>query len=177
MANGKMQTDQPVRRLQTMLRVIAEEVPEIPKLNPDGIFGSDTKRAVMAFQQGHGLPVDGVVNETTWEAIADAYELDYVNYIEQPSLCPALKPQQVISPQEENCHICLIQALLHTLAQRFENLPDTEVTGCYDQKTQQAVLQFKKICGHEEANELIDRCFFRELFCLYRCVTGSGQSD
>ncbi|MCQ2418333.1 MAG: peptidoglycan-binding protein [Clostridia bacterium] len=177
MTSGKKRNGQPVRDLQTMLRVIAEAEPSLPKLNPDGIFGNETKRAVMAFQQAHDLRVDGVVNETTWNAIADAYDEDYVNYIVQPSLCLPLQPMQVISPQEENCHICLVQALLHTMAQRFENLPDTEITGRYDQKTQQAVLLFKQLCGHEDSNELIDRCFFKELFCCYRCVTGNGQSD
>lgn len=168
---------QPVRSLQTMLRTISMAEPSLPPVNPDGIFGNETRRAVIAFQQAHRLKADGIVDQVTWDAVADTYEDDYVNCIEQPSLCPDLSPMQEIVPQEENCHICLVQTLLHTMAQRFENLPDTEVTGCYDAKTQDAVMQFKKLCGHEDCNSSVDRSFFRDLFRTYRCVTGNGKPD
>ena len=41
--------------LQTMLGV-----------SPDGIFGPDTKAAVIAFQKAHGLSPDGIVGYDTW---------------------------------------------------------------------------------------------------------------
>lgn len=168
---------QPVRSLQTMLRVLAEEDTRLPVLNPDGIFGQQTQQAVKTFQQTHQLPCDGVVNTTTWDAIADAYDKCYVNLIEQPSLCPNLAPKQTIAPMEENCHICLLQSLMHVLAQRYSNLPDVEISGCYDTKTQEAVTAFQKLCGHTECKAEIDRGFFRELFCCYRCITGCGHKE
>jgi len=33
----------------------------------DGVFGPLTRNAVIAFQQGEGLPADGVVGDTTWQ--------------------------------------------------------------------------------------------------------------
>ena len=37
---------------------------------PDnGIFDGDTQQAVRQFQEGLGLPVTGVVDETTWQRI------------------------------------------------------------------------------------------------------------
>lgn len=38
-------------------------------LYPDGIFGRLTEEAVKEFQRAHGIPVDGVVGEKTWEKI------------------------------------------------------------------------------------------------------------
>jgi uncharacterized protein (TIGR02594 family) len=38
----------------------------------DGIFGSLTREAVLAFQADHGLTVDGIVGPQTWEALAKA---------------------------------------------------------------------------------------------------------
>lgn len=35
-------------------------------LDEDGIFGSDTHAAVIAFQASHGLGVDGMVGPKTW---------------------------------------------------------------------------------------------------------------
>lgn len=39
---------------------------------PDGIFGNNTKNAVMAFQKANGLSVDGVVGSDTKKAIEAA---------------------------------------------------------------------------------------------------------
>ena len=41
---------QPIRSLQTMLRIIAEANPKHPSVVPDGIYGPDTIRAVTYFQ-------------------------------------------------------------------------------------------------------------------------------
>ncbi len=41
----------------------------------DGIFGTTTLAAVQAFQTARHLPVDGVVNSSTWEGISQEAEL------------------------------------------------------------------------------------------------------
>jgi len=38
-------------------------------LSPDGSFGARTKEAVTAFQQKKSLPVDGKIDEKTWQAL------------------------------------------------------------------------------------------------------------
>ena len=41
---------QPIRSLQTMLRVIAENDPSHERIIPDGIYGPETVSAVSTFQ-------------------------------------------------------------------------------------------------------------------------------
>ena len=53
-----------VRQLQRMLETMAYPVGKV-----DGTFGPETLRAVMAFQSGNELPVDGVVAANTWVAM------------------------------------------------------------------------------------------------------------
>ena len=65
---------QPIRSLQTMLRVISEDDVRYPTIIPDGIYGQQTVNAVSVFQRQHGLPVTGIADQTTWEAITAAYE-------------------------------------------------------------------------------------------------------
>jgi murein L,D-transpeptidase YcbB/YkuD len=40
-------------------------------LSVDGIFGPSTRRAVVAFQQGIGLPADGTVGPATWPPLVN----------------------------------------------------------------------------------------------------------
>lgn len=39
------------------------------KSGADGIFGAGTENAVKAFQRHHGLTVDGIVGQNTWDKL------------------------------------------------------------------------------------------------------------
>ena len=62
-----------VRHLQYMLSVLSEFIPQIPELTQDGIFGPNTRNAVIAAQSWLGLPQTGVVDEATWDEIYDQF--------------------------------------------------------------------------------------------------------
>ena len=62
-----------VEKLQYLLAVIGEFLPDIPQLTQDGIYGAQTQNAVEAFQSYAGLPVTGVVDERTWNALYDQF--------------------------------------------------------------------------------------------------------
>lgn len=62
-----------VLTLQHILNVIAEFYPYIPSVSQDGIFGSGTRQAVIAFQQDMGLDPDGIVGANTWKALYNTY--------------------------------------------------------------------------------------------------------
>lgn len=62
-----------VEHLQYMLSVLSAYIPEIPPLAVDGIFGNDTRNAVLAAQRRFGLPQTGVVDFNTWEEIYDQF--------------------------------------------------------------------------------------------------------
>lgn len=65
---------QDVITLQYLLDVISEYYPDIPAVTQDGIFGSGTKQAVIAFQRRMGLAADGIVGPATWNALYRAYQ-------------------------------------------------------------------------------------------------------
>lgn len=69
LSNGS--SGQSVRQLQFMLRVLSEYINEIPPLAEDGIFGPQTRNAVIAFQRFAGLTPDGIVGPATWSALYD----------------------------------------------------------------------------------------------------------
>lgn len=59
--------------LQYLLSVISEYYPSIPAPVQDGVFGSKTRQAVIAFQQRIGLTPDGIVGPLTWTALYNTY--------------------------------------------------------------------------------------------------------
>ncbi|MEG1549997.1 MAG: peptidoglycan-binding protein, partial [Ruthenibacterium sp.] len=60
---------QAVRQLQTSMNEIAARFCVSYFVEADGIFGTVTQDAVKQFQSGFGLPVTGIVDEATWDAI------------------------------------------------------------------------------------------------------------
>jgi hypothetical protein len=55
-----------VKLLQSVLRL---RLSTASKLNKDGIFGKETRAAVMRYQQKHSLACDGVVGPMTWRSL------------------------------------------------------------------------------------------------------------
>ena len=66
-------TGEKVRQLQFMLSILATYINEIPRLTIDGIYGPNTRSAVLAAQRRFGLPETGVVDAITWDEIYDQY--------------------------------------------------------------------------------------------------------
>lgn len=62
-----------VLTLQYLLNMIAEFYPTVPRIAQDGIFGSGTRQAVIAFQRVMQLAMDGVVGAATWRALYRTY--------------------------------------------------------------------------------------------------------
>ena len=62
-----------VRLLQYMLAVLSDFINQIPSLSVDGVYGAATADAVRAAQRYLGLPITGVVDAFTWDAIYDQY--------------------------------------------------------------------------------------------------------
>ena len=85
---------QPVRSLQTMLRVIAMNNARISKAVPDGIYGPDTMQEVSALQRMSGLPQTGVVNEATWNEVIRQFGPASVNVLQAQPVEILLEPRK-----------------------------------------------------------------------------------
>lgn len=138
---------QPIRSLQTMLRVIAENDPSHVRIVPDGIYGPETVRAVSTFQRKHGLSVTGVTDQPTWEAIVAVYE---PALIEQDAAYPLdiiLNPKQVIRKGERNPHLYLVQGMLTVLAEVYQSVGQPSLSGLLDEATADAIASFQFLSG------------------------------
>lgn len=66
-------TGEKVRQLQYMLAILSEFIPAIPSIDIDGIYGRNTRAAVLSVQRRFGLPETGVTDAMTWDFIYDQY--------------------------------------------------------------------------------------------------------
>ena len=168
-------TGMPVRSLQTMLRQISELDPAVPPVVPDGIYGRDTLAAVSAFQRTRGLPVTGVADLTTWEAIVEAYFSIQPEILPPEPLYLLLDREQVIGRNERNLHIWVVQGVLAALAEIFENIPAIVHTGINDTETQ-AAIAFVQAAAGLPVTGTIDRTTWKALARLYT-ATRNGLVD
>lgn len=134
---------QPIRSLQTMLRVLAEDDPSHPTLVPDGIYGPETTAAVAFFQRRHGLPSTGVTDQGTWDRIVSEYEPARIRRVEAYPLEISLEPGQVIRRGEHHPHVYLIQGMLSAMSEILPGIPRPGFGGILDEATADSLAAFQ----------------------------------
>ena len=157
---------QPIRSLQTMLRVIAEDDPNHIRIVPDGIYGPETMSAVSLFQRKHGLRVTGITDQPTWEAIVAAYEPALVRIDEAYPVDIILNPGQVIRRGERHPHVHLIQGMLAVLADAYNSITMPSFSGILDGATSNSLSDFQYLSGLPMTGEL-DKYTWKHLALQY----------
>ena len=145
---------QPIRSLQTMLRILAEDDPMLPSLIPDGIYGNQTRQAVYAFQRKFGIPATGVADQSTWDRILEEHTAARVRIGPAEALRLILNPNQVIRRGDSHPYILLVQSMLITLGNVYANPVVLSVTGILDDETSNALATFQRMNGLTETGEL-----------------------
>lgn len=157
---------QPIRSLQTMLRVLAEHDPSYVRIIPDGIYGPETLRAVTVFQRNHGMPATGVTDQATWEAITAAYEPALIAQDEAQALFIVLNPSQVIRKGERSPYVHLIQAMLEVLFEVYQSVAQPSHSGILDDPTSDSLSSFQSLSGLPMTGNL-DKITWKHLVLQY----------
>jgi len=122
---------QPVRSLQYMLRRLSLVYPFLPEIVADGIFGELTLEAVMLFQREFGLPVTGVVDRDTWNAIRDLwYKAE--ERLASPKAARLFPGERVsVEPGENREFMIVPQTMLQVLSRQFSGITPDVADGIY----------------------------------------------
>ncbi len=145
---------QPVRSLQTMLRILAEDDNSLPTVVPDGIYGQTTMHAITEFQRQEGLPLTGVADQITWDRIAARYEPALVRIRKAEPIEVIIDPNQVFILGDESPYIILMQSMLIWLSKDHGHIPAPEATGIFDNGTQASLFSFQKTAGLPQTGQL-----------------------
>ena len=167
---------QPIRSLQTMLRVISEQDGHSPTVIPDGIYGPSTVAAVSHFQRHHGLPVTGITDQTTWERIVAEYEPALVQIDEAQLVEIVLNPNEVIRRGEKNPYLYVAQALLLVLSEEYGSIGRPGRNGILDESTADALASFQALSGLPMTGEL-DKLTWKHLALHFPLAANRSQDS
>lgn len=154
MKPGESFVEQPIRSLQTMLRVIAEDDSRLPTVVPDGVYGPTTMHAVTAFQRQYGLPITGVTDQETWERIVSVYEPALIRTDQAEPIEIIMEPGQVYKIGDSNANIYLLQSLLIQLSNENPSIIKPDHNGVFDDPTSEALAAFQFLAGLPPTGEL-----------------------
>ena len=154
MRPGESFIEQPIRSLQTMLRVLSRDDSRLPSVIPDGIYGPTTMQAIAAFQRQNNLPVTGVADQTTWERIVSQYETALVRIDKAESIEILMEPGQIFRSGESSPYIFLLQSMLTQLSLEHPTIRSPGHSGILDESTMESLAAFQALAALEETGEL-----------------------
>lgn len=167
---------QPVRSLQTMLRVIGNDdnIQQTPV--PDGIYGEQTKQAVNQFQRNRGIPVTGIVDQNTWERIVAEYQLALVRTLPAEPLQIILNPGAVLRLGDESLNLYIIQSILLALSKVYGSVSAPSMTGILDEITAQSIASFQFLSNLPQTGE-VDKLTWKYLAKIYPLAVNQMESE
>ena len=163
-------TGQPVRSLQYMLNQLAIHNTKLVRLAVDGIFGERTLEAVMVFQRENNIPVTGVVDMGTWDAIRDAYLQAELSYGAPPPLNVLPSGTYTAGEGAESEPMLIVQAMFASLTKKVSNFqPCHKFNGCNDGETHANIRIVQGLAGLP-VNGVLDRATWSFLVQLYQAL-------
>ena len=167
--------EQPIRSLQTMLRIIAEDDSKLPTVIPDGIFGPTTAQAVAAFQRKHALHATGVVDQETWDAIVVDYEDALIRVNSAEPIEVILDAGQILRIGDYSPYVFLLQSILIQLAFEYATIPAPDHNGTFDAATADALIAFQQLTALPATGEL-DKITWKHLARQYALFAHHANS-
>lgn len=141
--------------IQVALNRISQNYPAIPKIPAaDGVFGSRTEAAVIAFQQIFGLTPDGIVGQATWYEIVRLYTavtaLSELRSQGQQFYAINWSPPGGLEIGDTGDKVRLLQYMLSVLSTYIPTIPPINIDGIYGPATRSAVLAAQRRFGLPE---------------------------
>lgn len=157
-----------VQTVQYFLNVLSAYYNTIPKVDINGVLDTQTRTSIMEFQKTMRLPVTGIVDEQTWNAMYNSVVgiLDTLppSAISLPAL---LWPGIVYQLGSEGPGVYLIQQYLSYIASVLEGITAAEPDGVYGSVTERAVRDFQAYFGIDVTG-VVDQYTWNRIVLIYR---------
>ncbi len=166
-----------VRELQYLLLFISAFNNQIPPVIVNGIFASETRDAVIAFQRFYGLSQTGRVDFETWEQIYDSY-VGILETLPEGYFSPVTEPYGGIPLRlgSEGEEVSRIQDYLNYISNTYTEIPKVTVDGIFGPATQAAVLAYQSLFGLEPTS-IVAASTYNSIADTYRVLREGNQSS
>ncbi len=131
--------------IQNALNTVSSQFNVIPVVVVDGIFGSGTRAAVIAFQRQFDLLADGIVGPATWDLL-----LRTANDIDEgdgPSSSLPTFPGTLLRLGSRGNDVQLMQQRLKSISIYYPSIPDLNADGIFGPATEASVIAFQRLMG------------------------------
>lgn len=174
-------TGSDVGTLQIALNLISQDYPAIPKIpQTDGVFGTATQEAVIAFQRIFNLNPDGIVGKATWYRIVYLYtgllKLSELDSEGQRLYGRSLEYPDAISLGDTGEKVFTLQYLLSVLSLFYSDVPAVEQDGVFGKQTQDAVIAFQKTVGLPP-DGIVGDLTWDKIYDAYKGIVDSTVSE
>lgn len=145
-----------ILNLQRYLRAISFIDSRITRVPIDGLFDSDTQRAVSEYQRTRGIAETGIVDKNTWDSIFNEYKAITQSQDRSPSVNffpPYPKSYEAVLG-EKSSFIAMVQLILRELSVIYDDFPEIAMTGVFDAPTEEAVKIFQIASGLEPTGRI-----------------------
>ena len=154
-----------VAAVQYYLSYLAQTFyPAIPNLVPDGIFGAQTRSAVLAFQNLFKLTADGIVGPATWAQLEKQFETAYDD--NNPGSYFGAYPGVVLREGNRGLRVQQLQYYLLYLSYSYSAIPRIRADGIYGPATTAAVRAFQAKFGLAQ-DGVVGLNTWTELYSIY----------
>lgn len=136
---------------QEYLRNISRAFGEIPLLIPDGIFGEDTEKTVLAFQKKQGLAENGIIGYETWTEIVK--ENDRAVFATSETVLID-RDKLPLRRGDKDDAIYHLKTILRYLGRKYGNFDALEVSDEFDAETEKSIRQWQRVIRAEETGEV-----------------------
>ena len=143
-----------VIEIQNYLRILYKSGYDINQVAPDGIYGEETRDAVIGFQTIVGLPATGKVDIFTWDALREEY-LNSSQSDGTPIFPFASRLCGDTVSLGDTCDVVyIIQVMLDTVSINYTSIDGIEIDGIFGDQTYEAVKEFQRLNGLFESGEV-----------------------
>ncbi|MBR2079179.1 MAG: peptidoglycan-binding protein [Clostridia bacterium] len=146
--------------LQYFLNLLSPFTDYLKPILTDGVYGSSTRNAVLAFQRNKGLPQTGEVDERTWNSLYSAYK-GAVDYLEEERILEEVGtepfPGVVLKLGDNGPSVRVIKTYLNYISRFFFEVPPLAESTLFDRRTQSAVTEFQRIFALPQTGQVNEK--------------------
>ena len=140
-----------IKLLQYFLAIVGEYYDALPRWQAsqlDGVFGRQTREAVESYQRMLGLPVTGVVDRATWDALLSTYRSVLLVQPEQQwlELFVGLPEVFLVSGMRGE-DVRRAQELVNIISRGYPEVPAVTADGIFGDATESAVSVVQTLLG------------------------------